>query len=178
MSNRVNDITTNIHRLMRSSLGPRQQFPVKDAVASAIWLATQGNPSAVRVTWHENTKETILNGHSTLIQQAIMNLLSNAIKYTSRSGIPDERPSIDLLISKNRLIIKICNRLAAADLHKIPVEIGNPYNSGSEEGLGIGLQLTRTIAKEHGGNLKHDVSPENWFRAELSLPTASHGEQL
>jgi PAS domain S-box-containing protein len=100
------------------------------------------------------------------LRQALLNLLANALKFTEQGG----RVWIEVDPSDEWVTIAVCDTgrgIAPDDL----VRIFDPFEQGSAatHGVGLGLAISRSIAKAHGGRL--DVSSElgAGSRFELSL---------
>lgn len=117
----------------------------------------------------ESEGEVIGEWDKTRIEQAVTNLFSNAIKY-----------------GKNKPInIKITNRGKTAKFiikdHGIGISredqriLFRPFErpkavQGYKKGLGVGLYLTRMIAKSHGGDVKVESIPNFGTTFTMELP--------
>lgn len=101
-----------------------------------------------------------VKGDRDLLIQVLQNLITNAVKYNLPSGwVRVEAQSKELMVS-----VTVSN-----SSHDIPVRdrerIFNRFHRGDSahnrhiEGLGLGLSLSREIARAHGGELKLDSTP-------------------
>ncbi|HET6786679.1 MAG TPA: ATP-binding protein, partial [Aquabacterium sp.] len=50
-------------------------------------------------------------------------------------------------------------------------QVGTAFFSTKEQGLGVGLSISRAIAEQHGGALSIDNGPEGGARVTLRLPS-------
>ncbi len=99
-------------------------------------------------------------------RQAIINLLANAVKFTEEGG----RVWVEVHPSDDAVTIAVCDTgkgIAAEDLQRIFL----PFERiGDARGAGLGLAISRSIAKAHGGTLEVRSEPGEGSRFELTLP--------
>ncbi|CAA9537416.1 MAG: hypothetical protein AVDCRST_MAG49-470 [uncultured Thermomicrobiales bacterium] len=123
------------------------------------------------------------------VEQVLSNLLGNAVKYTGggevrvaleeRPGdhfaitVDDQGPGIPDLL-KGRLFDRYYRAPSVGDhSHEradSPAAPAPPRPSGSLEGLGIGLYISRKIALAHGGDLSVEDAPGGGARFVVELP--------
>jgi len=106
-----------------------------------------------------------------LLLQVLRNLIDNAIKY----NLPPGWIKIHAGFTRNAVTITVSNRS-----HDIPLEHrqqifdrfyrGDPARTRRIEGVGIGLSLSREIARAHGGDLTLDHTPSGNTSFTLTLP--------
>lgn len=112
-----------------------------------------------------------LDADAGLLQQLFHNLASNAIKYNVPSGW------VHLSASLSQGQVKLC---FANSSPGIPVGArehiferffrADPAHNRKIEGVGLGLALSREIARAHGGELSFDVADDGEVRFSLVLP--------
>ncbi len=114
-----------------------------------------------------------LKGDRQLITQVLQNLITNAIKYNISQGII----AIETFQNKQTILLKISNTsngLKDGDRQRVfdRFQRGDASHNRKVEGFGLGLSLSREIARAHGGDLKLEpVSQLVTFT--LTLPTLS-----
>jgi len=107
---------------------------------------------------------------SRAIRQIIANLLSNAIKFTPENGNIELGITID-----NDLNIAIRDTGRGIEKHQL-AGLFQPFNRGQEdtvrtgEGAGLGLAISRKLARLHGGDLELHSEPDIGTTAILTLP--------
>jgi signal transduction histidine kinase len=118
----------------------------------------------------------IVVGDSEKIQQVILNLLTNALKFTDPGG------AITLSCESR----DGCARIKVADTGRgIPaaklesvfdpfVQLDRSANPGSQHGVGLGLAISRELARAMGGELtaESEVGKGSVFTLALELPPA------
>ena len=108
------------------------------------------------------------------VQQVVLNILRNAIEAFEG---PDER--------------KVRVATGAAGRREVQVEIGDngpglapgiaddpfrPFQTTKEDGVGIGLAISRTIIDDHGGRLWAESPPEGGAVFRFSLPVGGEAD--
>ena len=106
-----------------------------------------------------------------LLIQVLQNLISNAVKYNLTQGWvridAGERPqTVFVTVTNSSRGIPASERSRIFDrFHR-----GDPSRTQHQEGLGLGLSLSREIACAHGGNLTLDSTPAGQTAFTLTLP--------
>lgn len=113
-------------------------------------------------------------GDRDLLIQVVQNLVSNAIKY----NLPDGWIRINAKQQGAKVLITITNsskNILEGDRERIFERFyrGDPARTRSEEveGTGLGLSLSREIARAHGGDLILDSTLPNQTAFTLNLPS-------
>lgn len=107
------------------------------------------------------------------VEQVILNLLSNAMKFTERGG----RISVSWFADREHAGIRVADTgvgIAADKLESIfePfVQIGRTFAT-SHEGVGLGLAISRDLARAMGGDLTAKSVPGVGSNFELTLQRA------
>ncbi|MCK6261759.1 HAMP domain-containing protein [Vibrio sp. ZSDE26] len=105
-------------------------------------------------------------GKPLAIKRCIQNLVDNAIKYGDRADISvidsDEQLSVVIEDQGTKLNANLVDRLCE------PYFRANP--SDAQEGNGLGLTISQSIIKAHGGNLELTATAHGSLRATLFFP--------
>ena len=138
------------------------RFPI-EIIDHCVWL--------LRLKLKPNLQ---LKGDRQLLTQVLQNLVTNAIKY----NIPNGFIAIETFQSKRQIIFKISNPskgLKGGDRQRVFERFHREDTSHNRkvEGFGLGLSLSREIARAHGGDLKLEKETKSKLAAFLlSLPTS------
>jgi signal transduction histidine kinase len=106
------------------------------------------------------------------LNQILWNLLDNAIKYNERDGKVEIRAGADVV--QKLVWIEIGNSGSGVPAVLVPHLFERFFRSdprGVAEGHGLGLSLSRELARAHGGDVTLLSSSEGWtvFRVTLRL---------
>lgn len=106
--------------------------------------------------------------------QILGNLLSNAIKFTPARGriavstLPGGEGALDLFVVDSGIGI------ASDRLEHVfePFQLAEPHHAREQGGAGIGLWLSRSLMRLHGGELRLDSVEGKGTTATLTIPAA------
>jgi len=105
------------------------------------------------------------------LQQVLMNILLNAGQAMKET--PPENKRIDLRAGASRGIVKISVRDRGCGIpggH--PDKIFSPFYNTKEDGLGMGLAISRRIVQSHGGRIEAAYHPGGGAVLSVFLPSA------
>jgi signal transduction histidine kinase len=99
------------------------------------------------------------------LEEALLNLVSNAIEASPRGA------KIELLVreSGDRALVEVRDHGEGMSANVL-ARIGTPYFTTRKTGTGLGVALTRTIIKQHGGELSHESTQGRGTVARIALP--------
>lgn len=145
---------------------------VRAAVDDARMLAPDRKVTA------DSPAELLTEGDSDLLSQVFDNLISNAVKFGREGGtiemsLTERNGQAVFTISNNGLTIPV------QDHDKVFTRFyrGDKSRSRKIEGSGLGLSLSREIARAHGGDLALLQSKDDVTTFALTLPMAAHRQQ-
>lgn len=110
------------------------------------------------------------------IQQVVLNLIRNAIEAMADS------PHRDLAVLA-RPVLESMVEVSVMDSgpgisREVAEHLFQPFITTKQEGMGVGLSISRTIVEAHGGRIWLDESPEGGAIFRFTLRAVSEGELL
>jgi signal transduction histidine kinase/DNA-binding response OmpR family regulator len=106
------------------------------------------------------------------LRQILINLLSNAIKYTQEGGA-----TVSIAYRSQVALIEVADTgigIAAADLDRVfePFERGSSSEAALQPGIGLGLAITRALARILGGEVtaSSEFGQGSCFQLRMMLP--------
>ncbi len=107
------------------------------------------------------------------IQQALLNLILNALE--AMGDRPEQRLTIETKTVNGSVEIAIRDTGPGFDEDRIE-ELFKPFFTSKEEGMGMGLAISRAIAESHGGHIRAENAPDGGARVVISLPACTENE--
>jgi signal transduction histidine kinase len=175
MTHLVDDLL-DISRISRGKLCLRMQpVDLREVVQGAVETSRPiVDARGHRLTLEMPPKDLVLNGDLTRLSQILSNLLNNAAKFTEPGGtisLGARRDGEQVLISvkddgvgiPSEMLPHVFQMFAQVDWHR----------DRSQGGLGIGLQLVKSLVELHGGTIEA-TSPGPGYGSEflVRLPLA------
>ena len=167
---RAADVIGRIRTVMRKEEFEMQPLDFNAIVAEIIRML---NPSAA----HEGIVMAAdldpqlppIPGDRVQLRQVAMNLIVNAVQATrSRAGAP---PIVRVKTSVRNGSIALMVEDAGDGISEDAVSrLFEPYFTTKQEGLGVGLSITRSIVESHGGSIEVANLPEGGARFLVILP--------
>jgi signal transduction histidine kinase len=140
----------------------------------------QATAKQIRIEKQPSPDRVMALGDRLKIEQSVLNLVGNAVKFTPSGG----KVSVASRAASNRALVTVTDTGPGIPSEKLTeifepfVQLGRSLSSG-HEGVGLGLAISRDLARAMGG----DVTVESTFgqgatftlalpRAEASLAAA------
>ena len=109
-------------------------------------------------------------GNAVQLQQVLLNLTRNAVDAMSANVRRPKEITIEALhVADDRVEIRVSDRGPGIS-SSLEEAIFHPFFTTKEDGLGVGLAISRTIVDAHGGELSYERRREGGSTFVVSLP--------
>ncbi len=154
-------------------------IPLHEAVAEAESLvAPQIRAKHLRFRWEGCPKELTVRADREKLQQILLNLLSNSIKFTDARGGEEGEVEVTCERAGERVLVHVRDTGEGIEPDKLR-SVFEPFVqidqrlTRRQEGVGLGLTISRDLARGMGGDLTATSVPNEGSVFTLSLPAAN-----
>lgn len=156
--NRIKHIVTDLRAFAYpEEADKKNQFPILSAVESALRFTASDCQNIKRIT---NIDQSLLvSASKTHIMQVLINLITNATKAIFKANIENGTIMIDAKNENGRIIVSVTDNGIGMNEETLK-KVFDPFFTTNEvgKGMGLGLSVSHTIIKNHGGNLYAESS--------------------
>ncbi len=154
---RAGDIIQRMRQLVEKKAPERQNINIEELVRNALELAELGNgdaPSFMHAHLDDNLPA--LQADSVQIRQILVNLLRNAREAVVNQQ--DRKVMLSVSVGKEGLEFRVeDNGPGVPD--ELVESLFRAFTGIKHKGVGLGLAISRSIAQNHGGDLKLESRP-------------------
>lgn len=167
------DIVRRMRNFIRRGHPHVSTLDTKSMIEEALTLA-YAEASARQVTIELDAPDNLPNLHGDRVQleQVVLNLVHNAIAAVAEAGQTQGRVRVTARHEQDpaRIEIGVLDNGPGIDAH-IAERLFDPLTTSKQDGLGLGLSISASIAEAHGGRvwLQNDAPGATEFRCSLPL---------
>lgn len=170
---RAGRIIRRIYGFVRRSEPRSEPVAVMEFVDEAISMTrADAARQGVRLEVDATADLPVLNGDQVLLAQALFNLLRNAVEATRDQGGAEAVVAIGVRRTADGVEVAVADRGGG-----IPAETGpklfEPFYTTKSEGMGMGLNITRSIIESHRGRLWFEANPGGGSIFRFCIPEGS-----
>lgn len=170
-SRRASEIVKRVRAFMNPQ---RAQYEVLDIdsvlphAAALLKPELQRHGATLRLS--ANTVGARVRGDRVLLEQVVVNLIQNAMQAVH--DLPAARRTIDLACEREdgQLLVKVQDRGPGLPVDELE-QVFSPFFTTRSEGLGLGLNICRTVVEAHGGAIRAANRDGGGAEFSFTLPT-------
>lgn len=151
LTRRIAAITGELRRFSRRTRRDPGPSLIGDAVTGACQLlANRIGADTARVEVAATDPQLMVEADNQRCEQILVNLLQNALDATT--GRPGSLIRVEIVTAANQAVIDVSDNgpgIAVADR----ATLFQPFHTGKPTGLGLGLVISRDLARDLGGDL-------------------------
>lgn len=110
------------------------------------------------------------------IQQVLINLVRNAIDATNEANALDREVLLEVRRHDGDVVISVADHGPGISA-EVAAHLGDPFYTTKSSGTGLGIAISRSILRAHGGKLGHRPTPGGGATVFFTLPVLSGREQ-
>jgi len=172
-SAKLAELVQNLRQLFGSKNNQFQEFSLKSVtneILEVIKPALKAPQISLSTHYH---CDPLVFGDSIQIQQVLVNVLNNAIDVLSQHQSMAREISITLMEKDGRALLSIRDNGGGINDAMIPF-LFELYHTTKENGLGVGLWLSKTIMERNHGKITAFNTPEGGAQFDIELPVSTN----
>jgi two-component system sensor histidine kinase DctS len=126
----------------------------------------------VRIVRKLATDLPIIQADGILLGQAILNLMRNGMEAMAQTREGQRILSIGAEVADGQVLMSITDR-GSGITEETAAQLFEPFYTTKLEGLGVGLNICRSVVEAHQGRLWFESAPEGGTVFHISLPLSS-----
>ena len=124
---------------------------------------------SIEITLDLQTRGTAILGNATQLQQVFVNLLRNACEAVATCDQHRRLVKVRSKVLGDKVEVNVEDNGPGIS-EEVRESLFEPFVSSREEGLGIGLVISRSIIEKHGGQIWVDPNFQHGTRFRLTIP--------
>jgi signal transduction histidine kinase len=173
-SRRANEIVSSVRALFRKTDDRRNLIHLDDVAREAMGLLQHDlETSQVAVATEYLGNLPPVRADRIQLQQIVLNLVKNAIEAMSSNPSGSRHVQVVTRLSGNSTVLLSVKDSGQGITAEHQDRIFDPFFTTKPTGMGLGLAICRTVAQDHGGNLRLVETSSHGSIFEIELPIAS-----
>jgi len=136
---------------------------------SLALLRSEIRSQGTRVVTRIQAALPAIQGDRVLLQQVVLNLVTNAVQAMSEMPVADRLLDIDVRTDGSALWVTVADR-GPGIADDVAAQLFEPFFTTKPGGLGLGLNICRTIIESHRGSLTFANRPDGGVAFSIYLP--------
>lgn len=167
---RAGEVIRNLRDVYREQKGDFKPVDIDKVVAETIELMhSEFIVQDVELSLKTASSLPQVRGNKIQIQQVLVNILMNGVQATSDLERTEHKLNIETVRDGNEVRVLVEDRGPGIDNDKID-RIFEPLVTWKPGGTGMGLAISNTIIKAHGGRMFAENRPEGGARVGFAIP--------
>lgn len=169
---RAGDIIRRVHDFVRRSEPKRETIDLNSAIRDAVaLLEADARKRRVRIDTELAHEALPVNADPIMLEQVAVNLIRNA--KDAMAELPASQRAIEVrTFADDALVILRVTDTGHGISEESARRIFEPFFTTKAEGMGMGLNICRSIAELHGGRMSFEPNPDGGTIFTFSLPRA------
>ena len=170
---RAGDIIRRVHDFVRRSEPKRETIDFNAVISEAVGLLEPDvRKRGVALQTRLAERPLPVSADPVMLEQVAVNLIRNGMDAMRDVASAQRIIRIETVAEGDVLVFRVTDRGRGID-EDAARRIFDPFFTTKDEGMGMGLNICRSIAELHGGRLGFEPNPEGGTIFTFSLPLAS-----
>ncbi|MBR9971069.1 PAS domain S-box protein [Magnetospirillum sp. J10] len=167
---RAGQIIRRVHDFVRKSEPQLRACSVPRLLAESLaFMELDAKKRGVAIVLRSESDSAVVDGDKVLLEQVILNLARNGIEAMSHLPASQRRLEVNLHADDGQALVSIRD-FGSGIAPDVLENLFQPFFTTKEEGMGMGLNICRSIIEFHRGRLWFEPHPQGGSIFLFSLP--------
>ncbi len=167
---RAGEIIRRVHDFVRRAEPRREPLDLNVVIRDAVGLVeADARKRGMRLVTELATRLPTVTADAVMIEQIIVNLLRNAMDAMRDTPAAQRQVHIATRVEGRQVVVRVSDRGSGIDT-ETRARLFEPFFTTKTEGMGMGLNICRSIAELHQGRLGFEANPDGGTIFILSIP--------
>lgn len=173
---RAGDIISSVRNLIKLESREREKVDLVAIIKETIRILNEDMVKQhIQVIFDGSGEHVYVFGDLVQLQQVFMNLLLNAAFALKRNENRPKQIQIKLKHSNSHITVSIEDNGPGIE-EAIRLKLFDAFVTTKEDGLGIGLSISKSIVQNHGGKIIAENRPEGGAVFSITLQALTNGK--
>jgi two-component system sensor histidine kinase DctS len=169
---RAGRIIRRVHDFVRRSEPQRAPCAINAIIDEAIGLiGADARKRGVRIVQELADRLPELSADRVMIEQVLLNLMRNGMDAMQATPAAERQLVVATTAAEGGLLVSVADR-GCGIAREISEHLFEPFFSTKPEGMGMGLNICRSIIEFHKGRMWVDANPQGGTIFRFTLPAA------
>lgn len=166
-THRISTVLSGMMQLSSSSYSAQEKCEIHTIIDNCMAILNYHLTDRIRIKKEYTDEPLYVSGNPGQLHQAFISILINSVQAIQHEGVIRVRTLAD----QQHAIVSIADNGCGIEDCNLP-HVTDPFFSTKEpgKGSGLGLSITYTILKNHGGNMKIESEKRNGTIVHIKLP--------
>jgi two-component system, LuxR family, sensor kinase FixL len=170
---RAGDVLRHMRTLVKKERADFQSLDVNQLLHEVVGLVrNDAMIHKVAIELHLESDLSAVYGDRIQLQQVVMNLLLNAFDAIEGSSPENRTVQVETLGRDSEVLVTVRDH-GPGIRREILERLFEPFNTSKEQGLGMGLSISRSIVSVHGGRIWAENNSDGGATFSFALPVHS-----
>lgn len=176
-SKRAADIIVRLREWTRTTPPVSVPQDVNRCIENVLFLlGSDARQLGIELTVQTDSADPQVLGDSVEIEQVLFNLVRNAMEALGRVSAGGKRICVSSYISGQRVVLAVTDNGPGID-PKMREKLFEPFATGKEKGMGLGLVLCERIVERMNGDIDINDMPDGGVAAQVRFPLGPSKER-
>jgi len=169
-AHRAGDVIRHLREFVSKGNNNKAWVVLDDLIQGVIdFISWELRSSDILVVFQPGSTACKLLIDKIQIEQVLVNLIRNGIEAIRQTGIPDGQVDIATRVAEGSVEVTIADNGPGIDAIMAD-SLFEPYQTSKEDGMGMGLSISRSIIEAHNGKLWVDEQRQQGALFCISIP--------